>query len=62
MAYIAETMAGESINVAFTEALKPGRYAFLCYLQGTKDAEGGQLPAEGIVAPLRSSSWQRHKE
>ena len=50
VAFIAETMAGESINVAFTEALQPGRYALLCYPQGSKDAEGVQIPPEGIVA------------
>ena len=40
VAFIGETMMGESINVAFTEALKPGRYALFCYAHGTKDAEG----------------------
>ena len=52
VAFIAETMAGETMNVAFSETLEPGRYALLCYPQGSKNAEGGQLPAEGIVASI----------
>ena len=40
VAYIAEAMAGQSINVAFTEALGAGRYALLCYSHGSKNAEG----------------------
>ena len=49
VAFLGETMGGESMNVAFTEALQPGRYALLCYPQGSKDAEGVRIPPEGIV-------------
>ena len=52
VAFIASTMAGKSMNVAFTQALQPGRYALVCYPQGSVDAEYGQSPAEGIVATV----------
>ena len=48
--FIAETMAGEIMNVAFSETLEPGSYALLCYPQGLKNAEGVQLLDEGIMA------------
>ena len=50
VAFVGAPRAGELINVAFTEALQPGRYVLLCYPLDPKDDEGVQLLAEGIVA------------
>ena len=50
VAFVGAPRAGELINVAFTEALKPGRYVLLCYPLGPKGDEAVQLLAEGIVA------------
>ena len=52
VAFIADTKIGETMNVAFTQALQPGRYALVCYSQSSVDAEYGQSPAEGIVATV----------
>ncbi len=38
--FIGEASAGQSINVAFTEALGAGSYALFCYPQGSTAAEG----------------------
>ena len=50
VAFVGAPAAGELMNVAFTEALQPGRYVLLCYPLDPKDDEGVQLPAEGVVA------------
>ena len=50
VAFVGAPGAGELINVAFTEALQPGRYVLLCYPLDPKGDEGVQLLAEGIVA------------
>ena len=50
VAFIGAPGAGELINVAFTEALQPGRYVLLCYPIDPKDDGSVQLLAEGIVA------------
>ena len=50
VAFVGAPGAGELINVAFTEALQPGRYVLLCYPLDPKDEEDVQLLAEGIVA------------
>ncbi len=49
VAFIGAPGVGELINVAFTEALQPGRYVLLCYPVDQDDG-GVQLLAEGIVA------------
>ncbi len=50
VAFVGAPGTGELMNVAFTEALQPGRYVLLCYPLGPKDDEAVQLLAEGIVA------------
>ncbi len=50
VAFVGAPLAGELINVAFTEALQPGRYVLLCYPRDPKHAVGVQPLAEGIVA------------
>ena len=49
VAFVRETKTGESINVAFTEPLQPGRYVLLCYPQEPSGINRGQPPA-AIVA------------
>ena len=44
--------AGETMNVAFTQSLQPGRYALVCYPHGSADAEYGDAQAEEIVATV----------
>ena len=50
VAFIAETVAGQSINIAFTEPLQPGLYALLCYRQDSGGMQEDRPAAEGIVA------------
>ena len=52
IAFIADTKAGETMNVAFTQSLQPGRYALVCYPHGSADAEYGDAQAEEIVATV----------
>ena len=50
VAFVRETKSGESINIAFTEPLQPGRYVLLCYPQDPVVIKGDPPAAEGIVA------------
>lgn len=45
VAFVRETKTGETINVAFTEPLQPGRYVLLCYPQEPGGINRGQPPA-----------------
>ena len=53
VAFVGEIKAGESINIAFTDPLQPGRYVLLCYPQAPGGIEGVRSAAEGIVATFR---------
>ena len=53
VAFVRETRAGESINIAFTEPLEPGRYVLVCYPQDSGGIEEVRPDAEGIVATFR---------
>ena len=50
VAFVRETRAGESINIAFTEPLLPGRYVLLCYPQDPGEIKGDRPAAARIVA------------
>ena len=50
VAFIGPSAAGETIHVAFTQALEPGRYFMLCYPPRTKDTEGIPRLPTGIAA------------
>ena len=50
VAFFRETKAGESINIAFTEPLQPGRYVLLCYPQEPEGINRGHPAAGSIVA------------
>ena len=50
VAFVRETKTGESINVAFTEPLQPGRYVLLCYPPDPVGFKRVQPAAGSIVA------------
>ena len=50
VAFVRETISGESINIAFTEPLQPGHYVLLCYPQDPGGPKDVRRAAEGIVA------------
>ena len=50
VAFVAAMPTGGIMNIAFTESLQPGHYVLACYLGSPKDAEGGQPPADGVLA------------
>lgn len=50
VAFIGPSPAGETIHVAFTRVLEPGRYFMLCYPPRTEDTEGIPRFPIGIAA------------